>query len=233
VAVWFASIRATRPERFADSWDELRANLAEHHERTDKQAGPLWSPVIYRDGARRSAAGVRAVWCLVADLDGEGLEHAHDTLAAVEWMAYTTWSHRPDDPHYHLVAPLADPVPAESWREVWATLHDNLGLVGDPATKDPSRIYFLPQHAPGAPFEVRRNTGRLLEVPDTVAGNAPRIRGRRRARTSERFDARKYLSEAWWQEPVDLSAYAGLSEAEAIVVMRRRWEELKAAHGWG
>ena len=46
-------------------------------------------------------------------------------------------------PHYHLVLPLAEKVPASLWRVVWQELHDRIGLVGDPQTKDPARIFYL------------------------------------------------------------------------------------------
>jgi hypothetical protein len=94
-------------------------------------------------------------------MDGEAFDHAR--LDGLEWFAYSTYSHSDSEPHYHLVLPLAHKVPASLWRVVWAELHQRVGLIGDPQTKDVARIFYLPQHAPDASFEFHDGHGELLD----------------------------------------------------------------------
>lgn len=121
----------------------------------EKVEAPAWSPVRMKpDTARRLAANVEAVTMLVLDCDsGESL----DTLEALgdEYvrMGHTSWSHRPEHPKVRLVFPFRPdvPCPVSVWPRVWgaaarwAAAH---GVTVDAATKDPSRLYFLPATAP-------------------------------------------------------------------------------------
>jgi hypothetical protein len=146
-------------------------------------------------------------------MDGEAFDHAH--LEGLEWFAYSTYSHRLDDPHYHLVLPLAEKVPASLWRVVWQELHDRIGLVGDPQTKDPARIFYLPQHASDQPFEFHEGHGELLDsslrldVEPVINPVSPRSKQVRQPR--QRRAGSEVLSEDWWNEPVDISRWDGLS----------------------
>jgi hypothetical protein len=146
-------------------------------------------------------------------MDGEAFDEAR--LDGLEWFAYSTYSHRLDDPHYHLVLPLAEKVPASLWRVVWAELHDRIGLVGDPQTKDPARIFYLPQHAPDQPFEFHEGHGVLLDssfrldVEPVVNPVSPRSKQVRQPRP--RRAGSEILSDAWWDAPVDISRWDGLS----------------------
>jgi hypothetical protein len=231
-AVTFPHVRATRPETFADTWAGFVARL-EHRER-DHKGGALYSCVKYAPGATRGNRGVTEISALVADLDGQQI--ASSNLHIYHHIAYTTWSHRPDDPHWHVVIPFAQAVPVEHWSSVWRDVHDRLALVGDEQTKDPARIFYLPQHAAGQPFEMRR--GGTLFFDPTITGLATPQREWRSARLFERkrvtanSSLAKYRDEAWWRQPADLSAYAGLDREQQLAVMRARWEELKAANGW-
>jgi hypothetical protein len=232
MAVRFARITDTRPQPFAASWPELVAQLEHHAERADKRRGPLWSPVTYHPGAGRGLAGVDRVWCFVADLDGEPFAPIRARIGDLAWIAYTTHSHRPGAERWHLVMPLATEVPADSWRTVWASLHARFGIVGDPSTSDPSRAWYLPQHAPGHSFTTITNAGELVRPDLAQLAPASRTRTTRARRHRATRYAHPALDPAWWREPVDLSPYEGLSKAEKLVVMRRRWEELKARNGW-
>jgi hypothetical protein len=147
-------------------------------------------------------------------MDGEAFDEAR--LDGLEWFAYSTYSHRLDDPHYHLVLPLAEKVPASLWRVVWQELHERINLRGDEATKDPARIFYLPQHAPDQPFEFHEGHGVLLDssfrldvepVINPVSPRSKQVRQPRALRAGAEI-----LSEAWWNEPVDISRWDGLSE---------------------
>ena len=60
--------------------------------------------------------------------------------------------------------PLAVPVPATQWRDVWRRAHAALCAEADPNCKDPSRQYYLPSHPPGVLPDVRYHEGPLLNV---------------------------------------------------------------------
>lgn len=228
MAVLFANTKSIHPKRFASSWNQLKELLSFHEENDVKQAGSLWSPVEYDAGTTRGNRNVRFVEALVVDMDGEAFDNAR--LDGLEWFAYSTYSHRLDDPHYHLVLPLAEKVPASLWRAVWAELHDRIGLVGDPQTKDPARIFYLPQHAPDQPFEFHEGHGQLLDssfrldVEPVVNPVSPRSKQVRQPRTKQVGD--DVYSEAWWNAPVDISRWDGLSGTELHSVMLKEFRAL-------
>jgi putative DNA primase/helicase len=214
MAVLFKDVKSIYPKRFASSWEQLKELLSFHEENAVKAAGALWSPVEYDLGTTRGNRNVRFVEALVVDMDGEAFDEAR--LDGLEWFAYSTYSHRLDDPHYHLVLPLAEKVPASLWRVVWQELHDRINLRGDEATKDPARIFYLPQHAPDQPFEFHEGHGVLLDssfrldVEPVINPVSPRSKQVRQPRA--RRAGAEILSEAWWNEPVDISRWDGLSE---------------------
>ncbi len=230
--VTFPHVRATRPEPFADTFADFYARLR-HTERTEK-GGALYSCVKYADGATRGNAGVTEISALVADLDGKQI--ASSNLHIYHHVAYTTWSHRADDPHWHVVVPFAQAVPVEHWGSVWREVHDRLGLDGDEQTKDPARMFYLPQHAAGQPHELRR--GGTIWFDPTIVDIAaphrdwstPRVRSRRTV--SHNAIYAKYFTTGWWQQQADLSMYDGLDRDEQIALMRQRWADLKARNGW-
>ena len=197
MAVWFSSVKAVQPQPLASSWSQLKELLLFHEENEVKSAGALWSPVTYYENTTRGNKNVRFVESLVVDLDGSSFESAR--LDGLEWFAYSTYSHRLDDPHYHLVLPLAERVPAGLWRAVWLEMVERLNLPADPQTKDPARLFYLPQHAPDAPFEFHEGSGVLLDTSfdwDEVHSSQPVVR---QARNPRRVLAgAEMLSEAWW-----------------------------------
>ena len=213
MAVLFKNVKSIYPKPLASSWVQLKELLSFHEENPVKQAGALWSPVEYDLGTTRGNRNVRFVEALVVDMDSEAFDNAR--LDGLEWFAYSTYSHRLDDPHYHLVLPLAEKVPASLWRVVWAELHDRIGLVGDPQTKDPARIFYLPQHAPDAIFEFHEGHGALLDSSFTldvqVASNPVSPRAKQVRQPRQRRAGAEVLDEAWWNAPVDISRWDGLS----------------------
>ena len=205
MAVLFKNVKSIYPKPLASSWDDLKELLSFHEENPVKQAGSLWSPVEYDAGTTRGNRNVRFVEALVVDMDSEAFDNAQ--LDGLEWFAYSTYSHRLDDPHYHLVLPLAEKVPASLWRVVWAELHERIGLVGDPQTKDPARIFYLPQHAPDQPFEFHEGHGALLDssfiLDVQVASNPVASRAKQTRQPRQRRVEPEFLSEAWWVAPVE------------------------------
>jgi hypothetical protein len=58
----------------------------------------------------------------------------------------------------------------EAWRERYKAVAHYLGLVTDPSGADPNRLFFLPRHEPGAPFETL-----VIEGADLRIGDLPKI----------------------------------------------------------
>lgn len=167
IAVSFSGVRSTTPHPFADHHTTLLSKLGNPHNhlaRTNKLTHALWSPVTYKPNTTRRNANVSAVNAYVLDLDGIHLDAVRDLLVGLEWVAYSTWSHSPQKPSFHVVLPLVTPVAADAWPATWRKIDALFGSVGDPAAKDPSRAYFCPQHHPDRAFHVERGFGRLLDV---------------------------------------------------------------------
>ena len=208
---------------------EFAATLGIHQERADKSDGSLYSPVTYRDHTTRGNRNVSHIWALVADLDGEAFEKAN--LGSYIHFAYTTWSHREDNPHWHIVIPFEQAVPVQNWEEVWYETHERLCLKGDPATKDPARIFYLPQHEAGQEFHTHHSGWRFLDptITDIAAPtrrfNTPNIRSTVQ-RTSTKTN-RHVADPNWWDAPVDLSQYDGMTQHEIHKDMQREWVELR------
>lgn len=112
---------------------------------------PAWSPVRM-SAPRRLAANVAAVTMLVLDCDrGESLDTLEALGSEYVRIGHTSWSHRPAHSKVRLVFPFASPCPVEHWPRVWdaaAQWAAAQGVTIDAATKDPSRLYFLPATEP-------------------------------------------------------------------------------------
>ena len=65
----------------------------------------------------RNNAGVHSVSCLVFDCDR--VPPDPERLAGGCWIGHTTYQHTPEKPRWRVVIPLARPVAAKRWREVW------------------------------------------------------------------------------------------------------------------
>ena len=229
MAVLFKNVKSIYPKPLASSWEQLRDLLAFHEENAAKTDGALWSPVEYYPSTTRGNRNVRFIEALVVDMDGESFREAR--LDGLEWFAYTTWSHRPNDEHWHLVLPLKDPVPAHRWAEVWTRLHERINVVGDPATKDPARIFYLPQHPVGRFDWSSRKYGHG-EFLDAGLGELfvpPRLHVARMPRTVKSHNQAKYYwqDEAWWNEPQDLSRFAGMTQQQVAVALRSEFADLR------
>ena len=227
--VGFPSVKSVYPKTIAESWMNFAAMLNNHQERANKSDGSLYSPVTYREHTTRGNRNVSHIWALVADLDGQAFDQAN--LGSYIHFAYTTWSHREDNPHWHVVVPFEQAVPVENWEEVWHETHERLNLKGDPATKDPARIFYLPQHEAGQAFRTHHSGWRFLDptITDIAAPtrtfNTPSIRTTRQTKSGKW--ARIVQDPKWWDAPVDLSQYDGMTQEQIHRDMQREWADLR------
>ena len=160
----FRHKRDTAPRQERQPWDGLTRLLSRHAVRREKD-GPLWSPVRFRPGTERAAANVEAVTELVYDVDH--VPPDWNLLDGVAFVAYTTYSHTADDPHWRLVLRLARPVPAAAWATVWRRGRARYAPMADPACSDPGRMYYLPTCRPGQRGAAQIGEGTPVE-PDAL-----------------------------------------------------------------
>lgn len=237
-AVKWHSVKDNRPKPYADSWDQLVTLLSDHVERQDKYDGYLYSAVTYVENGLRGNKNVVAVNAFVADLDGEYLADTLKRLEGYEFITYTTYSHAENDQHWHIVIPFSEPVPSHEWYSVWKQMQDFLGVVGDPQTCDPARIFFAPQHAPEAVFETIRGTGEIMDPPQFRYTDRPPVNKtpREKHHRVERWDCRCTLEKRCIRcevefKDIDLTGYNGMSQSEIRQAIRREFLDLMAVSG--
>ena len=136
-------------------FEGLLFDLAQQ-KREDKKSAPLISPATYVEDTTRANDNVLgwASWCAV-DVD----EHVFDDDLEKElidrygkWnhIVYSTASSTREHPKFRIVFPLSIHVPAEKIKHFWFALNKELGDIGDPQTKDLSRMYYVPGKYKGA-----------------------------------------------------------------------------------
>ena len=125
--------------------------------RQDKKSAPLISPAIYKEKTTRANDNVLgwAGWCAV-DID-EGDWHGETLIKKIiekyskwNYICYSTASSTYKKPKFRMVFPLSKDVPKDSIKHFWYALNKELGDVGDPQTKDLSRMYYVPGQYEGA-----------------------------------------------------------------------------------
>jgi hypothetical protein len=158
--VVFEDKNDTQPRPYHVPWPSLAQRLCTYDERSSKD-GRAWSPVTYRPGTTRGKANVDQVHALVLDVDHQALPL--DLLEGLEYTAHTTFSHSASDPRWRVILPLASSVDGSDWPAFWLRANAHFGGCVDPATKDSSRIFYLPSCQPGGLHEVRQQHGTFLE----------------------------------------------------------------------
>ena len=163
----FRGARDPEPKPAEWNWYGLTHALTVPRVEPDKLRAPAWSPARYKPGARRGAAGVVEVSCLVLDYDeGAPIEAARDAWKGYRAIVHTSWSHTPEHPKFRYVLPLVEPVTAAVWPAVyrWAWKRSQ---GADKSCSDPSRLYFLPSIRRGGwPYEATtvNPVGPLLDL---------------------------------------------------------------------
>jgi len=132
----------------------LRGRKAVRGEKTKKPASPLISPAIYKaDSTRRNNNVVAWAGWAAVDVDNyEGDDELllRDLSKKYRYICYSTASSTKEKRKFRLVFPLTHHVPADKIRHFWFALNKELGDIGDPQTKDLSRMYYVPAQYPNA-----------------------------------------------------------------------------------
>lgn len=142
------------------SWQDLVANLSGGISAHKKESVGLFGPYKIT-GPQRADTNVAAVSLAVFDVDNFTTA---SPLAELMWCRllldkaqlaqhwYTTYSHKADAPAWRLVLPLAEPCPANLWKNLRANLISTFAIPADAAKcSGLSHCYFLPSHPPDQP----------------------------------------------------------------------------------
>jgi len=112
-----------------------------------KQDAQLISPAIYEVGTTRSNRNVVewGKWAAVDVDDYTGWIHdILDRFKSTNSVVYSTASSTTEQPKFRIVFDLDRRVNNEELRHFWYALNRFLGELGDPQTKDSSRMYYIP-----------------------------------------------------------------------------------------
>lgn len=129
---------------------QMRAESELHHLRKEitsavKKDLRLWSPTHYPPDSRRGSENVVHLSALVLDYDaGATIRQARELWAEYFHILHTTWSHRPENPKFRVILPLAQPVSARDWPAVYAWAEERTDFSIDPSNKGPGTTFALP-----------------------------------------------------------------------------------------
>lgn len=160
----FESKDDNRPSEHSLSWQDLAERLCKYEERPTKD-GRAWSPVKYKPGTTRGKANVEAVYALVLDFDHGAVDW--ELIDSYEYVGHTTFQHTREAPRWRVSLPLTRPISGQDWPAFWLRSQAFFGGCVDAATKDSSRIFYLPSCPPGADHDTRRHHGQVLD-PDSL-----------------------------------------------------------------
>lgn len=122
-------------------------------ERFHPLASPLISPAVFAEGKTRKNVNVMR-WGGWAALDVDDYETTFDealeTFKDVRFTCYSSASSTKKHPKFRIVLPLNKVVEARDIKHFWFSLSKEFNSLGDPQTKDLSRMYYVPAKYPNA-----------------------------------------------------------------------------------
>lgn len=152
-----------------DSWDEFVQLLQELYKvpRKDKASAQLISPATYEAGTTRANRNVVdwGKWAAVDVDDYTGdINGILDRFDDINTVVYSTASSTHQQPKFRIVLDLDRRVESEEIRHFWFALNKFMGDLGDPQTKDSSRMYYIPGSYEGSRSFLYRTVGSPVVV---------------------------------------------------------------------
>lgn len=140
-----------------DHFESLLYKLSTEYKKSKKDSS-LISPACYKEGTNRRCNDNVSHWSTWAamdvdkhDFDSENLEQQLKVrYGEYRYVVYSTASSMKEYPKFRIVFPLTEIVPADKIKHFWFALNQKLGNIGDPQTKDLSRMYYIPATYEGA-----------------------------------------------------------------------------------
>ena len=155
----FANKTSTQGVELQLCWrDFIRYVIGSGHQVIPTKAGKLIAGYWLKENATRANINVEEVYLFICDIDGKPGLAQPPTLEEMKArfspqasgiygckvLGYTTYSHSLQYPRYRLIFPLARAVAPSEYAALWMGFNAALGGILDPATKDISRIHYLP-----------------------------------------------------------------------------------------
>ena len=113
----------------------------------------------------RGSDNVEEIYALGLDMDcGLYPEPVLKRFEKLQYLYYETHSHQISNPKYRIILPFSRAVSAEEYPYIWRFVVENILPENDPATKDPSRMFYLIAEKANA----KLHQGELLPLDDII-----------------------------------------------------------------
>jgi len=141
-------------QHFSDCLHNLYTQPGYKPKRDEKRKGsPLISPALYKPDSTRANANVEfwAGWAAldIDDYSGDA-ESVIETFKNCQAIVYNSSSSRIEKPKFRVVLALDRYIAASEIKHFWYALNKKYNELGDPQTKDLSRMYYVPAQYPQA-----------------------------------------------------------------------------------
>lgn len=165
-------LRDPQGRRVRTSWPALCARLSRPTASEDKHSVAGISIATFRDD-RRALDRVERVGAIGLDFDADGLDFSRlvETLSSVASFVHTTWSSTPEHRRaraFILLSRTVTPAEYQHLHGIAAGRMLDAGHAIDTKVGDPSRLWFLPSHRPGAEFLFAKSEGIAWQIPDEL-----------------------------------------------------------------
>jgi hypothetical protein len=140
--------------------------------RESKRDSHLISPACYAEGTNRRCNDNVTHWSAWAAMDVDDHNFSSENLenellnrfGHYNYVCYSTASSTRDLPKFRMVFPLSRSVKGVRIRHFWYALNRELQEIGDPQTKDLSRMYYIPATYAGAyNFIFSNHSGSIID----------------------------------------------------------------------
>ena len=135
-----------------------------------KNGSPLITPATYAEGTTRANKNVVswASWVAMDIDEYEGsFEETIETFKGNRFVCYSSASSSKEKPKFRIVFPLTKAVESEKIKHLWFAVNQEYNSLGDPQTKDLSRMYYVPAQYPNAYNFIFTHEGPFLD-PDEL-----------------------------------------------------------------
>ena len=140
-------------------------------EKSNLKPSPLITPAVYEEGTTRANANVIkwAGWCAL-DIDDYNttFEEAVKQFCDYEYVCYSTASSTKEKPKFRIVFKLDEDIDNKKIKHFWYALNKEFNSIGDPQTKDLSRMYYIPAQYPNAYNFCFTNKGKTLNAKELM-----------------------------------------------------------------
>jgi len=140
----------------------------------NKKDASLMSPAMYILGTTRKNNSVTkwSKWAAV-DIDDYEVkdsveEDMKELFGQYRYTCYSTASSSKKKPKFRMVFPLSEEIEKDKIKHFWFALNKELGDLGDPQTKDLSRMYYVPGNYKGSYNFIFSNDGSLINPPQIM-----------------------------------------------------------------